>query len=347
MNKSDIVKFGILAVAILLLVLMLVYAKFQQRHVEAVKEAVVAELFPGANLDSVNYIRIHQGPSDEDVELVQQEGRWFVKLPERLFPANPDDIKDLLDFFRNIKPDRVASQSADDFATYDLTDSRAISVSMFEAIETGEPVQELLLGKAGPDGRSVFARKPASDISYLIGKTQATLWQRKALAWRDEYVLREKREDVTSVTVHSPEGEFVVNLDETGFWKFTDTPEVTVKQEAVVALISRMIGLVGLEFIDDPIHEHGLDNPDFSLDFTLGSRQIKLSFSPEMEANRFVRNSWLDQVYKISASAVQGLNLSRQEFIQPPKAETESEGEAGVGDASADTPQAESAEEAG
>jgi hypothetical protein len=321
MNKSDLTKFGLLAVAILLLVLMLAYARFQQRHVEAVKEAVVAELFPDAKLDNVNYIRIHQGPSGDNVELVQQEGRWFVKLPERQFPASPDGIKDLLDFFRGVKPDRIASQSADDYATYDLTDDKAISVSMFQAEDAGEPELELMMGKAGPDSRSVFARKPASDISYLIGKTQATLWQRKALAWRDEYPLREKREDISAITVHSPGGEFTVSLDDKGFWQFADTPGVTVKQEAVVSLISRMTGLVGLELIDQPTHEHGLDKPDFSLDFAIGDRKVTLSFSPEMETNRFVRNSWLDQVYKISASAVQGLKLDRQEFVQPPKEE--------------------------
>ncbi len=317
MSRSDLTKFGLLVAAIVLLVLMLVYAKLQQRSVEAEKEAVVSDLFPDAEVDSVNYVRIHQGPSGDNVELVRQDGRWFVRMPERLFPANPDDVKDLLDFFQSVKPDRIASQSADDYATYELTDDKAISVSMYEEEEAGEPVLELLLGKAGPDYRSVFARKPASEVSYLIGKTQATLWQRKALAWRDKYPFREKREDITSLTIHSPEGEFAVNLDETGFWKFADTPEVTVKQEAVVALISRMTGLVGLELIDEPADEHGLENPDFSLDFLVGDRQITLSFSPEMGTNRFVRNSWLDQVYKISASAVQGLNLSRQEFVQP------------------------------
>lgn len=325
MSKSDLTKFGFLAAAIVLLVLLLAYAKFQQRHVETVKEAVVAELFPGAKLDDVNYIRIHQGPSGDNLELVREDSRWFVKMPERLFPAAPEDVKDLLDFFRDIKPDRVASQDAADYATYELTDEQAVSVSMFEAEDAGEPVLELMMGKAGPDYRSVFARTPASDISYLIGKTQATLWQRKADAWRDVYPLREKREDITSVTIHSPDDGFTVALDDKGFWQFTDTPEVTAKQEAVVGLISRMTGLVGLELIDEPIHEHGLDTPDFSLDFIIGGRQVTLSFSPEIETFRFVRNSWLNQVYKISASAVQGLNLARKDFVQPPKEEDKTE----------------------
>jgi len=336
MRKRDS-RFIWLAGVIVILAALLVYANLREREVEQRREAGLAPLFPDAEPAECDYIVIAQGKGQK-VELVRQNGRWHVQLPDRLFPASPDDVEELTGYFESIKPESIVDRSPDRFADYGLDDAAAVNVRFFRAREDATPAIDLLLGDRGPDYRSVFARKAGDNVCYLIPGNVATLWEQKAELWRDKYPLREKREDFSRITIRTGEDEFSLELSEDGFWKFPDDEVNPVNQEETVGLISRLTGLVGLNLIDEPAPEYKLDQPEYEFVLGLGERTVTLAVSSEYDAKRLVHNSELDQAYSISATALEGVKLHRQDYVKHEETSPEAAAADGKPDTAAETP---------
>jgi len=325
MKKRDFAKFGYLFAAIVVLVIFLVYTNLQERKIEERREEALIPLIASSALEGCSYVTISKAGED-DVELLKQIGKWHVRLPEKLFPALPEDVDDFFDYFNAVKPESIVSEDKAAFADFGVDEESGVSVRFFTTNESDTPVAELVMGKSGPDYFSVYARKLGDSKTYLIPENQSTLWNRKAKLWRDIYPFRESREDIHSITIRTADETFTVALGDDGFWAFGDGDLNTVNQEQTVGLISRLTGLVGLSLIDDTESEHGLDNPEWEFELGVGERTVTLSVSGEIEQRRYVRNSELDQVYEIGAAPLQGLKTARMDYVQPEN-ETEEAGE--------------------
>lgn len=325
MKKKDFAKFGYLFAAIVVLVIFLVYTNLQERKIAERREEALTPLIASSALEGCSYVIISKAGED-DVELLKQGGKWYVQLPERLFPALPEDVDDFFDYFNAIKPESIVSEDKAAFADFGVDEESGVSVRFFTTNESDTPVVELVMGKSGPDYYSVYARKSGDNKTYLIAGNQSTLWNRNAKLWRDTYPFRESREDVHSITIRTADETFTVALGDDGFWVFADGDPNTVNQEQTVGLISRLTGLVGLSLIDDLESEHGLDNPEWEFTLGVGERTVTLSISEEIEQKRFVRNSELDQAYEIGAAPLQGFKTARMDYVQP-EDEAEAAGE--------------------
>jgi len=329
MKKRDFAKFGYLFAAIVVLVIFLVYTNLQERKIEERREEALTPLVAASSLEGCGYVVISQAGAD-DVELLKQDGKWHIQLPERLFPALPEDVDDFFHYFNAIKPESIVSEDKAAFADFGVDEESGVSVRFFTANESDTPVVELVMGKSGPDYYSVYARKSGDSKTYLIPENQSTLWNRKAKLWRDTYPFRESREDIHSITIRTADETFTVALGDDGFWEFVDGDPNTVNQEQTVGLISRLTGLVGLSLIDNVESEHGLDNPEWEFELGVGERTITLSISEEIEQKRYLRNSELDQVYEIGAAPLQGIKTARRDYVQREDETEETEETAGT-----------------
>jgi len=315
MKKKDFAKFGYLFAAIVVLIIFLVYTNLQERKVEERREEALTPLIAASSLDGCSYVVISKAGED-DVELLKQDGKWYVQLPEKVFPALPGDVDDFFDYFNAIRPESVVSEDNAAFADFGVDDESGVSVRFFATKESDSPVAEVVMGKSGPDYYSVYARKAGDSRTYLIPENQSTLWNRRAKLWRDTYPFRESREDIHSIAIHTADETFTIVLGDDGFWAFGDGDPNTVNQEETVGLISRLTGLVGLSLVDDEDSEHGLDDPEWEFELGVGERTVTLSVSKEIEQKRYVRNSELDQVYEISAAPLQGIKTARKDYVQ-------------------------------
>ena len=331
MKQKDFAKFGYLFAAIVVLVIFLVYTNLQERKIEERRAEALTPLVTASSLEGCSYVVISKAGED-GVELLRQDGTWFVQLPERLFPALPEDVADFFDYFDAIKPESIVSEDSAAFAEFGVDEESGVSVRFFTNNESDTPVAELVMGKNGPDYYSVYARKVGDGKTYLIAGNQSTLWNRDAKLWRDTYPFRESREDIHSVAIRTADEEFALMLGDNGFWAFADGDPNTVNQEQTVGLISRLTGLVGLALVDDTDFEHGLDNPEWEFALGVGERTVELSVSGEIEQKRYIRNSELDQVYEIGAAPLEGLKTARMDYVQPEDETEEAEETASTGE---------------
>ncbi len=329
MKRKDFSKFGYLFAAIVVLVIFLVYTNLQERKIEERREEALTPLIASSALEGCNYVVISKAGED-DVELLRKNGRWYVQLPERLFPALPEDVDDFFHYFNAIKPESIVSEDKAAFADFGVDEESGVTVRFFSSVESDTPVAELVMGKSGPDYHSVYARKAGDGRTYLIPENQSTLWNRKAKLWRDTYPFRESREDIHSIAIRTADETFTVALGDDGFWAFGGGDPNTVNQEQTVGLISRLTGLVGLSLVDDVESQHGLDNPEWEFELGVGERTVTLSVSEEIEQKRYLRNSELDQVYQIGAAPLQGVKTARRDYVQREDETEETEGTAGA-----------------
>lgn len=321
MKKKDFAKFGYLFAAIIVLIIFLIYTSLQERKIEERREEALTPLVAASSLEGCDYVVITKAGED-GVELLRRDGTWHVQMPEKLFPALPDDVTDFFDYFDAIKPESIVSESSAAYAEFGVDEESGVSVQFFTDNESDTPVAGFVMGKSGPDYYSVYARKVGDGKTYLIAGNQSTLWNRNAKLWRDTYPFRESREDIHSVSIRTADEEFSLILGDDGFWAFADGDPNIVNQEQTVGLVSRLTGLVGLALIDDVTSEHGLDNPEWAFTLGVSERTVTLSISGEIEQKRYIRNSELDQVFEIGAAPLEGLKTARMDYIQP-KDETE------------------------
>jgi hypothetical protein len=315
MRRRDIARFGYLIAAIAVLVVFLVYTNMQEQKVQQRREKALAPLIAPDVLDGCSYVAISQQNKD-DVELLQKDARWHVRMPDRLFPALPEDVEDLVGYFDGIKPESVVSEDEAAFTRFGVDEESGVTVAFYAGEEESAPLAEFVMGDSGSDYYSIYARKLGDVKTYLIPENKSTLWNREAKLWRDTHPLRESREDFHSITIRTADETFTLALGDDGFWAFADDPDAPVNQEETVGLISRLTGLVGLNLVDDEESAHGLDSPEWEFELGIGERTVTLSASAESEDRRYLYNSELDQVYEISTAPLQGLKTARKDFIR-------------------------------
>lgn len=318
MKKKDIFRFVFLAGAIVILLGFVFYAKMQEKNIESRREATLAPFFTGKP-DDIGFVVMSKG--ELRVELEKLDDRWMVLLKDKPFPAAPDDVKDLLEFFCGLTPENLIDDSGKSFNDYEVDDVNAVKVLLYAKKGQDKPLLEMFMGKSGSDYYSVYARKGGDNSVYQIGENKSTLWNRDMHLWRDKYPLRENRDDITTIAVTAKGATFTLQRDESGFWNFTDDKVNKVNQELTVSLISRLTGLVGLQLIDAVTPEMKLDQPEYQFALTIGARKTTISISPEVGDKRYVRNSELNQVYEISSAAVSGLKIERKDYVATDKPE--------------------------
>ena len=76
-------------------------------------------------VDTARIDRIEISKADRLVVLNKEENSWTVT--DKKFPANPDDVTQILDTLKQIKLSALVSE-AKDLARYDLDDPRAVKV---------------------------------------------------------------------------------------------------------------------------------------------------------------------------------------------------------------------------
>jgi hypothetical protein len=313
MKANDVMRFVYLFAAVIVLVLILVFSNMRERSVEKRREAALQPFFTAKPADA-GYVLIKQGT--REVELTKTDGKWFVQLPGKLFPAVPEDAADLLNYFFNLKPESVVDEGDKTFTSYNVDDVNAVHVLIYAKKGEAKPLVDMYMGKSGSDYYSVYARKAGGNQVYSIASNQATIWNREAKLWRDKYPLRENRDEFNDITVTAKGGSFTLKRAADGYWAFADDAKNKVNQELTVSLISRLTGLVGLNLIDEVKPEMLLDKPEYTFDLGIGARKVTLTISPAIDTKRYVRNSETGQVYDISSAAVDGIKTLRQDYVK-------------------------------
>lgn len=319
MISRSTISYGLLLIAIVVLGLLYLYATLSEQTIEARKSAELKPFFPEITESNLGFVRFEK--NGKKIELKKEGDKWLVKLSEnRWFPVNPMDARDLVDYFVGLEPAELISEGKEKLEKFELTEEKALKVSLGKSPED-KNLSRIYLGKAGPDFSSTYAVKPGEAKIYLISENKNSFWQREPKAWRDNYPFREQKELVSKITFTRGKETFILEKDKDGFWQFTYPAGLKVDSSKVTELLSRLVNLVAMDLLDEERPEYGLDKPDFSIAFKFPDKEVSLIVSSEKDAKRYVKNTYYNQIYALSASTWTGIPLKMEDFILKEKEE--------------------------
>jgi hypothetical protein len=145
-------------------------------------------------------------------ELLSKEGR---KRPEqRWFRADRGRVVSALGSFGGLPEGVVVSTNSEKRALYHV-ETTGLRVRLIG--KSGEIVEDVIVGKNGPDLASNYVRRPDADEVYLVSRPLTGVFSPSALDWRERKLWMLKPADIATVSVSSKEGSFEARRGEDGF----------------------------------------------------------------------------------------------------------------------------------
>lgn len=249
------------------------------------------------------------------VTLEKRGEKWFVAQPVD-YPANPTNVKSLLDNLKEVKTKELIDPSAASYAEYNLDDPKAVHVVAYKG---GEKAFDAFFGKTG--GRGQMARKAGQDGVYSVSGYSGFYYTREIKNWRDNEIAKFDDAAVTSVDVKNESGEYVFKKD-ADLWTGTlKNAKIERFDEAKVKDMLRAVKALNADdFADNkPDADTGLDKPAAVV--TIGLKEappLKLLVGKASSGeNRYLKREGNPQTYVISSWAA-GWFVAKPERFQKP-----------------------------
>ncbi len=206
MSNRTLVILGIIAVLMVTSAVVLSRVSNKPKTASDVPTYLIQGVEP-AGIDSIVV-----GKGDEAATLKRQ-GRRFVVATKEDYPAKTKEINDLITKCLDIKTSQFVTDNPANHEDLEVTEEKARSVVKFfkpdSSLLTG-----VIVGKYKEAGQGSYVRLAGTDKVYTADEVP---WIRSgALDYAEQNIVSAKREDVNSVTVVSPEGQYTLKAEQDG-----------------------------------------------------------------------------------------------------------------------------------
>ena len=137
----------------------------------------------------------------EKLLLRKKEGEWRVSSND--YPADSAKVQRMLNRLEEIGRLEVVSTRADEYDRYELTQEKALKVSVFEGDSL---LRELYLGKSSSVARKTYARQPGKERVFLVDRRMKRAFDTSVPALRDKTIAEIKRDALQRVEIDSQWG---------------------------------------------------------------------------------------------------------------------------------------------
>jgi len=277
-------------------------------------------LFPGFERERARKIEVLGKLKEEEIVLEKGAQGWVVPA-DGGYPAEPDGVREILDFVTDARAGRKVSENPDKRALYEVDDSGlAVRVSGAE----DALLAHFRVGKMGPDFLSTYVRREDGDAVYLVDQSLRRIFVRPGpRQWRDKAIFRLPGPDITRMK-WTREGKTVaLEADPGGNWTLTAPAAAPARRDEVEALRNALSTLQCDDFVEgvDP-RKAGLDAPWARLEFALrdGAAHTLDVGAENDRSQRHVRRSGSDTVFLVSNFRINTVFKSADDLKSPPPA---------------------------
>jgi hypothetical protein len=192
--------------------------------------------------------------------------------------ADGSEVDGLVAALDALEVDAVVSETGGNLADFGL-DKPKVSV---EASLSGSPEPlTLLVGDKVPAENGLYAKLPAKPRIFTIAGYLEATFTKKPFELRDRDVLHVKRDDMRSLAVKGPEGDYSLDREASGEWIFKTPLATEAGRWAVDGILGAVEGLrmesVAAESATEPkdLKPFGLDKPVRSLTVQLSTGVLR------------------------------------------------------------------------
>jgi hypothetical protein len=235
-------KLGILAIVAAVMVL---WAALQSHLASRTVSRVSGPSYLIQGLDPADIGKIVVGAADDALTIERREGK-FVVVDEAGYPADPEQINDLITKSLDVKTTETYTDNAKNHEELEVTEETARHVVKFFKGD-GKLLTGLVIGKSQEAGQSSFVRLASDDTVYLA---ESVPWFRsRAIDYVEQQITSVNREDVNSVTVTTPDGSYrLISKDKGDSVAMADPPDGKELKESDAK--STLTALISMRFDD-------------------------------------------------------------------------------------------------
>ena len=184
---------------------------------------------------------------DEKIALEQADGRWKVTKPRPL-PADTDTVRDFLDKLRAARVKEFAADAPKSLEPFGL--DKPVRLDVQTGREKDRATKTLLIGRADPAKKGVYAMRPGESSVLLIPDETWTAVPKNLAVLRDKSVVGFDRDKVTKIEIESPKGTVTIAKDGDR-WKITAPQALAADQVEAGAVLFKLRDLRAQAFLTD------------------------------------------------------------------------------------------------
>jgi len=273
---------------------------------EKTDESKPAFAFKREDISSISITR-----SGETVNVEDRDGKWTINQPITA-QANQSAVDSLVSSLTSAKIERSLSSTPEEIKTFGLEEP-AVTVEI--KLKNGE-TQTLKLGAKDFSGLSTYAQIGDSKEVALVPASVLTNSDKSLNDLRDKSILGASQFDIKSISMINEHGQISLAKDG-GDWALKKPFEAGVETTEMNSFLSEITSAEAEEFVSetaDDLSKYGLDKPVVTLTAQLNDGSEKTISASVKDASHYARTSMRAQVFKISSSLYDKLNIKPSEL---------------------------------
>lgn len=199
-----------LTVLVIVAVIMVVWAVVQWRVSNKPKAEPSGLLYLIQGLDPAHIDSIVLGTGEGVVTLKRLGGR-FVVVDKDNYPAKTSAINDLITKCMEVQTSQFVTDNPANHEDLEVTEQKARSIVKFFK-QDSSLITGLVAGKTKELGQGTYVRLASSDKVYITPSVPR--FGSSAINFIEQELITLKQEDITSVTVNSPNGKYTLKKEE-------------------------------------------------------------------------------------------------------------------------------------
>lgn len=274
-------------------------------------------LFPAFERERAQKIEV-KGKEGEGIVLEKAAQGWTAPA-EGGYPADPDGVREILDFISGARADRKVSENPEKRALYEV-DASGLAVRISGAEDA--TLVHFVVGKMGPDFLSTFVRQEGSDDVYLIDQSLRRIFVRPGpRQWRDKAIFRLAGVDITRLKWTREGKSVALEADAGGSWTLTAPASAPALRDEVESLRNALATLQCDDFaVGVSAKQAGLDAAWAKMELTLrdGTAHALEVGSENDRSQRHVRRSGSDTIFLVNNFRINTIFKSADDLKAPP-----------------------------
>jgi hypothetical protein len=199
---------------------------------EKAKEKVLA-------LDKSKVKELTLTPKDGEAVRLVREGKDWKMVAPLMVPADSGEAESLVSSLESMEIDEVAAETAPKLGDFGLESPRITVGVLLQG--ASEPLK-LLFGDKTPDGSGIYAKLPSQPRVFTVASYVDSAFGKKPFDLRDRDVLHVKRDEIQTLEVHGPEGDYTLARKDKE-WAFTKPLQTLAGRWSVDGLLGLLEGL--------------------------------------------------------------------------------------------------------
>ncbi len=257
---------------------------FDSDRVEAVE---VSRLLDGARLrrDGERWLVSDMLTPLRDNLIIKESGR---RPGERWHRADRTRVTSALGSFGGLPPGVVVSAKEENRRLYQV-DATGLRVKLID--KAGKTIEDVIIGKNGPDMASSYIRRTDGDEVYLVGRALAGVFSPNASDWRDHRLWALNPKDIAAISVSSEEGSF----------------ELAGGDGRMDEMAKKLSSMSADGFADEPDEDLGLPLLTLTLELKDGDALRLRVFQADAGGRHPARLAGVDETYLLPKRSVESI----------------------------------------